>query len=123
MRFISLCRTAVLAVTLLLPVTALSHHGWSWTTGNNIRLTGAIVEARLGNPHGELTVDVNGEHWTVEVGQPWRNERAGLERGDLSPGTEITVEGEPEEDPETRVLKVERLWLGDTEYALYPERD
>lgn len=123
MRFISLCRTAVLTAALLLPVTAPAHHGWSWTTGNNIRLTGAIVEARLGNPHGELTVDVNGEHWTVEVGQPWRNERAGLEQGDLSPGTEITVEGEPDEDSETRVLKVERLWLGDTEYALYPERD
>lgn len=33
---------------------------------------------QLGNLHGVLTVDVDGEDWTVEVGQPWRNERAGM---------------------------------------------
>jgi hypothetical protein len=59
--------------------TALAHHGWTWTTGGNIDLTGVIKTASLGNPHGVLTVDVEGETWTVEVGQPWRNERAGLE--------------------------------------------
>lgn len=38
----------------------LTHHGWSWTTGENVRLTGAIAEVRLGNPHSELTLDVDG---------------------------------------------------------------
>ena len=33
---------------------------------------------QLGNPHGVLTADVDREDRTVEVGQPWRNERAGL---------------------------------------------
>lgn len=123
MRCNALCRAGVLAATLLLPVGGLAHHGWSWTTGGNIQLTGMIVEASLGNPHGELEVDVDDERWTVEVGQPWRNARAGLEDGDLAPGTEITAEGEPDDDPETRVLKVERLWIDDRKYELYPERD
>lgn len=123
MRFDALCRAGILAATLLLPTAGLAHHGWSWTTGGNIRATGTIVETRLGNPHGELDLDVDGERWTVEVGQPWRNARAGLEDGDLAPGTEITVEGEPDADPETRVLKVERLWIGETKYELYPGRD
>ena len=70
-----------------------------------------------------LQVDVDGEVWTVEVGQPWRNERAGLRDGDLSEGAEIRVIGEPSGDESERRLKVERLFLGGQEYILYPGRD
>ena len=67
----------VLALGLTAPTVApLAHHGWAWTTGGNIDLTGIIKTVRLGNPHGILKVDVEDEEWTVEVGQPWRNERA-----------------------------------------------
>jgi hypothetical protein len=31
--------------------------------------------------------------WTIEVGQPWRNERAGLKDGDLSEGACHNVAG------------------------------
>jgi len=103
--------------------TALAHHGWAWTTGGNIELTGVIKSVRLGNPHGLLKVDVDGETWTVEVGQPWRNERAGLEEGDLAQGVEIRAIGEPAADPAAKRLKVERLFVGDREYVLYSNRD
>jgi hypothetical protein len=122
MRLFSYCRTAFLAVAILLPVSVFAHHGWSWTTGGNIQLTGVVVEARLGNPHGVLVIDVEGERWTAEVGQPWRNKRAGLRDGDLSPGAELKVEGEPSANIEDRLIKVERLWIGDTKYELYPNR-
>ena len=102
---------------------ALAHHGWAWTTGGNIDLTGIIRTVRLGNPHGVLEVDVEGERWTVEVGQPWRNERAGLKQGDLAEGAEIRAIGQPAADRSERRLKVERLFLGDREYVLYPGRD
>lgn len=104
-------------------VGALAHHGWAWTSGGNIELRGVIKEARLGNPHGVLQVDVNGEIWTVEVGQPWRNERAGLKDGDLAEGAEIRVIGEPAADASEKRLKVERLFLNEREFVLYPERD
>jgi hypothetical protein len=42
-----------------------------------------------------LKVKVNDEIWTVEVGQPWRNERAGLKDADFAKGTEMTFFGEP----------------------------
>ncbi len=108
---------------LAAPQGAGAHHGWSWTTGGNLELVGRIVEARLGMPHGVLIVEAEGERWTVEVGQPWRNERAGLKDGDLAPGIEIRAIGEPSEDLADRRLKVERLYLGDREYVLYPNRD
>ena len=78
---------------------ALAHHGWRWTTGGNIELTGIIASAQLGNPHGVLTIDADGQIWRVEVGQPWRNERAGLKQGDLKKGVEIRIVGEPAADP------------------------
>ncbi|MEW5421075.1 DUF6152 family protein [Amorphus sp. 3PC139-8] len=105
------------------PVAASAHHGWSWTTGQNIDLTGVIMEARLGNPHGVLEVDVEGETWTVEVGQPWRNDRAGLKQGDLAEGVEVRVIGEPSSDVSARRVKAERIYLDGQEYPLYPERD
>ena len=121
MRFLFI---AVLALGLAAPAAgALAHHGWSWTTGGNIDLTGIVKSVRLGNPHGVLKVDVEGEEWTVEVGQPWRNERAGLKEGDLAEGIEIRVIGEPAANMSDRLVKVERLFLGKREYVLYPGRD
>jgi hypothetical protein len=114
---------AAFAILVLLPLAAQAHHGWRWTTGGNIELTGIIQEVNLGNPHGRLTVDAGGEVWTVEVGQPWRNDRAGVKDGDLAPGVEIRAIGEPSADTDERRLKVERFYLGDREYVLYPERD
>ncbi|MGH6903669.1 MAG: DUF6152 family protein [Geminicoccaceae bacterium] len=118
----NLC-AAALGAALLLPSAALAHHGWSWTTGENIELTGTITATSLGNPHGELTLDVHGTPWTVEVGQPWRNSRAGLEDGDLAEGVVLTVSGEPSANPDEKLLKAERLWIDGVEHELYPERD
>ncbi|MGI9507224.1 MAG: DUF6152 family protein [Geminicoccaceae bacterium] len=118
--------TAIAALTLIhlgLAGAALGHHGWSWTTGDNIELIGIIREASLGMPHGTLKVDAEGDVWTVQVGQPWRNERAGLRDGDLAEGVEITIIGEPSAEIEDRVMKAERLYLDGNEYVLYPDRD
>ena len=108
---------------VLFSSSGLGHHGWAWTTGDNIELTGVITSVRLGNPHGILEVDVDDETWTLEVGQPWRNERAGLKEGDLADGVEIRAIGEPAADLSEKRLKVESLFLGDREYVLYPDRD
>lgn len=119
----SCVRAAVLAAAVMFSAPLLAHHGWSWTTGENVKLTGTITDTRLGYPHGELTLDVDGESYTVEVGQPWRNERVGLGEGDFVPGRRITVQGEVASDPDARVLKVERLWLDGELYELYPDRE
>ncbi len=116
--------TALLAVGLISQTgVALAHHGWSWTTGGNIELIGIIKQVRLGNPHGVLQVDVEGEVWTVEVGQPWRNDRAGLKDGDLAEGVEIRAIGQPASDLSEKLMKAERLFLQNREYNLYPNRD
>ncbi|UOM34766.1 DUF6152 family protein [Acuticoccus sp. I52.16.1] len=101
---------------------AFAHHGWSWTSDGNIELTGVIRTAKLGNPHGVLTVEADGEIWTVEVGQPWRNARAGLKDGDLAAGVEIIVQGQPAADVRQKLMKAERIILAGEVYDLYPDR-
>ncbi|MBZ0331955.1 hypothetical protein KZO25_16680 [Halomonas sp. ANAO-440] len=108
---------ALLCALLLFVSPAQAHHGW--IGGETIELSGTITWVRLGNPHGELTLDVDGEEWTVEVGQPWRNERAGLEEGDLAEGVTLRVSGEHAAE---RLLKAEQLWIGEEHYVLYPGR-
>lgn len=108
---------ALLCALLLAFSPVQAHHGW--IGGETIELSGTITSVRLGNPHGELTLDVEGEEWTVEVGQPWRNERAGLEEGDLAEGVTLRVSGEHADE---RLLKAEQLWIDEEHYVLYPGR-
>jgi hypothetical protein len=101
---------------------ALAHHGWRWTDEGEFELTGVITEAKLGNPHGVLTVDAEGEVWQVEVGQPWRNLDAGLTDEMLAPGTEIIARGHRSANAEELLMKAERIEIAGKVYDLYPDR-
>ena len=81
------------AVAIWLTQSAFAHHGWGWATDEEFEISGTITSVKLGNPHGEVTLDVNGVRWVIEVGQPWRNERAGLTDALLNVGRQITVHG------------------------------
>ena len=59
----------------------------------------------------------------VEIGQPWRNERAELTEDLLAVGTMVTAHGHRAADPEKRLMKAERLVIGGKDYNLYPDRD
>ena len=112
----------VLSPLSLHAAAAEAHHGWAWTTGKNIEIAGRVTETRLGNPHGVLTVDVKGQAWTVEVGQPWRNERAGLKDAMLVKGVELTIHGHRAKDPKLKVVKANRVVIKGQTYNLYPDR-
>lgn len=101
---------------------ALAHHGWRWTDGGDFELTGVVTASDLGNPHGVLTIDADGEIWTAEVGQPGRNARAGLTDALLAPGQEVTILGERAADPADLRVKAEAVVIGGETYVLYPER-
>lgn len=111
---------ATMLIALALPAQA--HHGWRWTDDGQFELTGVITESHLGNPHGVLTIDADGETWTAEVGQPWRNERAGLTDEMLAPGTEITLIGKRSANANERLMKAEAVEIAGERYLLYPER-
>ena len=62
------------------------------------------------------------EEWTVEVGQPWRNERAGLKDSMLVKSVELTIQGNRAKDPKLKVVKAARVIINGKTYNLYPER-
>jgi hypothetical protein len=99
-----------------------AHHGWGWATDEEFEITGQITDVRLGNPHGELDLDVEGEEWVVEIGQPWRNERAGLTEEILAMGTTVTAHGHRSANQSEHLMKAERLVIAGQDYNLYPDR-
>ena len=78
--------------------------------------------ARLGNPHGELDVEAADGVWVAEIGQPWRNERAGLTDDLLVPGLAMTLEGHRSRNPDERLMKAERVIIAGRLHDLYPDR-
>lgn len=107
---------------LFFSTSLLAHHGWGWATGEEFEVTGVIVEARLGNPHGEVDILVEKLIWVVEVGQPWRNEKVGLTEK-LIKGTRMTVHGHRSAKESERLVKAERVVIDGKDYNLYPDRE
>jgi hypothetical protein len=101
---------------------AFAHHGWRWTEDGQFELTAIVEKAELGNPHGVLTMDADGSKWLVEVGQPWRNERAGLTDAMLAKGATLIVVGKRSADKKEQRMKAERIVIGGKNFDLYPER-
>jgi hypothetical protein len=120
-----LLRATLLAAAMgvFLSHPAPAHHGWGWATAEEFELTGQIASVKLGNPHGEVTIDVKGEKWIVEVGQPWRNEKAGLTPKLLSKGRTITAHGHRSAKAGQRLMKAERVVIDGKSYNLYPDRE
>lgn len=112
----------VLAAGLALAQGSMAHHGWGWASEQEFELTGKITKVRLGNPHGEVTLDVAGDKWIVEVGQPWRNARAGLTSELLSPGRLMTAHGHRSSRTSELLMKAERVVIDGKSYNLYPDR-
>jgi len=113
----------VTVAAVFLPQLSWAHHGWGWATDEEFEITGRIVDVRLGNPHGELTVESGGELWVVEVGQPWRNRNAGLTESVLARGVTITAHGHRSAREAERLVKAERLVIDGRSYNLYPDRE
>lgn len=111
-----------MAALPLFPLAAEAHHGWAWAEDEEFSLTGTITGVRLGNPHGELEIAAEDGSWVAEIGQPWRNDRAGLTEALLAPGTAITLEGHRSRDPAQRVMKAERVVIAGQTHDLYPDR-
>ena len=101
---------------------AFAHHGWRWTDDGQFELTARVEKAVLGNPHGVLTMDADGSKWLVEVGQPWRNDRAGLTNEMMAKGVTLTIVGKRSTEPTEQRMKAERIVIDGRRFDLYPDR-
>jgi hypothetical protein len=111
---------ALLGLAPIAPLAA--HHGWGWATGEEFELAGTVKSVRHGNPHGEMRLVTRWGEWTVEIGQPWRNQQAGLTTQRLRPGTRLLVHGHRSARKGERLMKAERIVIAGKSYNLYPDR-
>lgn len=112
-----------LAALILPPAAPLAaHHGWAWATDQEFQLAGTVKRVQNRNPHGEMILTARDGDWTVEIGQPWRNEQAGLTPQRMAVGTKLVIHGHRSARPDQKLMKAERLVIADQSYNLYPDR-
>jgi len=117
----SLIAAALLAMSLQAAPLA-AHHGWAWASAEEFELIGTVKQVRHANPHGTMKLATPSGEWTVEIGQPWRNEQAGLTPELLKPGTRLLVHGHRSARKNERLMKAERIVIAGKSYNLYPDR-
>ena len=113
-------RMLVLAAALF-ATPAAAHHGWAAFSEAESEVTGTVVSAELGAPHGELKVRAADGIWNVQLAPPAAIVRSGLTMEAIPAGTKITARGHKRVDG-TLEIKTERLVVGDRTYDLYPAR-
>lgn len=111
-----LCASAFLATS------AIAHHGWSWAEGEMTELRGTIQEISFAPPHPSLVVDVDGETWQVDLGNPNQTQRSGFTEGSAEPGDEVTILGNRSLDESENLIKAVRITVDGQNFDMYPER-
>ncbi|MGD2168166.1 MAG: DUF6152 family protein [Gammaproteobacteria bacterium] len=98
-----LLKTA-LAGLIAFSLPALAHHSATmFDEHSEVTVSGVVKEFQYTNPHSWLLVDVTNDDgsvttWGFEAEGPSTLMRAGIRKSDLSPGTEITITGNPMKD-------------------------
>lgn len=97
-------RLILLAGLLVHATVSVAHHsGEMFEREKTLTLTGTVKQFRYINPHSWLIVDVTNEDgsvttWGFEAEGPSVLTRGGVYKGDLPPGTKITITFNPMKD-------------------------
>jgi hypothetical protein len=98
----------LLAFTFI-AIPASAHHGWgSYDADNPMTIEGVIDEIALQNPHGEMTLKLEGEDWLVTLAPLSRMNARGATAEILRAGASIRAYGYPRRDG-TREIRAE--WI------------
>jgi hypothetical protein len=107
---------AGLAAALTLPAAA--HHGWgSYDADNPMTLEGTIDGAVLQNPHGEMTIALEGEPWLVTLAPLSRMNTRGATADIVKDGAMVVAYGYPRRDG-TKEIRAEWIEVGGQRFEL-----
>ena len=115
MSYVKALLCAAVFAALVVPVVA-HHSGAMFDDKKTVTLTGVVKQFQYTNPHSWLLVDVKGSDgkvttWGFEAEGPSTLTRAGIRLRDFTPGTPVTITGNPMRDgrPAAAWLKAVRL--------------
>ena len=109
----------VLLWSALASAPAFAHHSRAmYDNLKTIELTGVVKEFQFIFPHSWLMVDVADKSgktttWAVEAAGPPSLTRSGIHKGDLPPGTKVTIKINPLRNGQPRGLWQEVIRLSD----------
>jgi hypothetical protein len=101
---------ATLAAILTFAPPAAAHHGWgSYDAEKPMTIEGTIETLALENPHGEMTIALEGAPWLITLAPLSRMNSRGATADIVQVGTTVTAYGYPKRDgtPEIRAEWIE----------------
>lgn len=108
---------SVLALALA-PVAAQAHHGWgSYEASTPMTIEAEVESLVWENPHGQLTLQHEGEMWHVTLAPLSRMQLRGLSRDMLEAGKVVAAEGYPSRTNPNE-MRAERLIVDGETYEL-----
>ena len=115
-----LLRHALILASMCVVGAVHAHHsGAMFDDTKVIEVTGVVKEFQYTNPHSWLLVDVTNSDghvttWGFEAEGPSTLMRAGIRKGDLPPGTPITIRGNPMKDGRSGSAWIDAVVNGET---------
>ena len=107
-------RTLLLALAIALPPfpAAMAHHGWgSYDSDNPMTLTAVIEQVSIANPHGMMSLTVEGSAWEITLAPPSRMRARGAGEDVVKAGLAVTIHGYPRRDG-TKEIRAEWIEIG-----------
>jgi len=103
------CKAVSVVVLLSSPLAATAHHHRINFLNTNIAFYGQITRVDWKNPHVYLYVDADDQNgktvsWEIETGSTPSLTRRGMNQNSLAPGDFVTVRGNPDRDPDKKLL-------------------
>jgi len=104
---------------ILYPVAYAHHSGAMFDGSTVVEVSGVVREFQYTNPHSWLLVDVTNADgsvttWGFEAEGPSTLMRAGIRKGDLPPGTPISIRGNPMKDGRSAGAWIDAVVAGET---------
>jgi len=94
------------AILLTLAMPLLAHHSTAeFDLTRSVTITGVVTKFTWANPHSYIELDVDGEHWRLEVEALNLLRRYGWTKDSLKSGDKISCIGAPAKDPATLAQK------------------
>ncbi len=113
---------ACVLALLMVAAPATAHHGWSGNSAGDVEVSGTVVTAvDLAGAHGTMQIeDAEGNIWDVTLAPGPRTHRSGLRENVIPVGSDVTVIGERNDDPDVFEAKIRRVIWGDQVFDVYP---
>ncbi len=94
------------------------HHGWAnYDQTKELDFTSTIEESKFENPHALITVEYEGEPWTIYLAPTSRMTSRGLSSEAIGEGAEVRLVAYPHKTKKGE-MRAERIFVNGEKYEL-----